>query len=79
MVKVWVNGKFLPLDEVNVSVFSHSFGRGSGIFEFLDIVRAAKGPAFFALQEHLERFFNTANLASMQLPVTKEEIARALI
>ncbi|MCD6571567.1 MAG: branched-chain-amino-acid transaminase [Deltaproteobacteria bacterium] len=78
-MKAWVNGGFIDWDKVEVSILSHSFSRGSAIFEVLDIVSTEKGPAFFGLAEHVNRFFNTADLTFMDLPITKDELTSALI
>ena len=79
LMKAWVNGEFLAWNEVTVPVLSHSFGRGSAVFDVVDIVPAEKSPAYFGLKEHIDRFFNSARLVSMDIPLTKEELARALI
>ncbi|MEW6262014.1 MAG: aminotransferase class IV [Thermodesulfobacteriota bacterium] len=78
-MKAWVNGQFVEWDKANVSLLSHSFGRGSAIFEVLDIVETDNGPAFFGLNEHLDRFFNSARLTFMDLPLNREEIVRLLV
>ena len=79
LIKAWVNGEFLAWNEVTVPLLSHSFGRGSAVFDVVDIVTSEKGPAYFGLKEHIDRFFNSARLVSMEIPLTKEELARALI
>ncbi len=78
-IKAWVNGEFLAWNEVTVPLLSHSFGRGSAVFDVLDIIPSEKGPAYFGMKEHIDRFFNSARLVSMEIPFTKEELARALI
>jgi len=78
-MKAWINGDFVDWDKAEVSILSHSFGRGSAIFEVLDIVSTQKGPALFGLEDHINRFFNTAKLVFMDLPITKDKLASALI
>lgn len=73
-MKVWLNGEFVDLDKANVNIFSHSFSRGSAIFEVFDIVAAKKGPAFFGLNQHIDRLFKSAELICMDLPMSREEI-----
>jgi branched-chain amino acid aminotransferase len=77
-MKAWINGEFVDWDEANVSLLSHSFGRGSAIFEVLDIVNTPQGPAYFGLKEHIDRLFNSADYIFMKLPLTQEEVAAAL-
>jgi branched-chain amino acid aminotransferase len=78
-IKAWVNGKFQAWDQVTVPLLSHSFGRGSAVFDVVDIVISEKGPAYFRLKEHIDRFFNSARLVSTEIFFTKEELTRALI
>ena len=78
-MKVWMNGEFVDLDKANVSIFSHSFGRGSAIFEVFDIVPTENGPAFFGLNQHIDRLFKSADLVYMDLPLNRDEIIKACI
>jgi len=78
-MKVWMNGEFVDLDKANVNIFSHSFGRGSAIFEVFDIVPTQKGPAFFGLNQHMDRLFKSAELVYMDLPLDRDEIINACI
>lgn len=76
-MKAWINGKFINEEEAAVPVLSHSFGRGTAIFEVVDIVEAQNGPAYFGLVEHVNRFFNSAAIMHLNLPYTKEELIDA--
>jgi len=78
-MNVWINGEFVDLDKATVNIFSHSFGRGSAIFEVFDIVLTEKGPAFFGLKQHIDRLFASAELMFMNLPIRREEIIDACI
>jgi branched-chain amino acid aminotransferase len=78
-MKAWLNGSLVDWSETNLSILSHSFSRGSGIFEVVDIVKTVKGPAFFGLKEHMDRFFNSARLTYMELPMSKEELIEAVM
>lgn len=78
-MKVWVNGEFVDLDRATVSIFSHSFSRGSAIFEVFDIVSTQKGPAFFGLDQHIDRLFKSAELVYMDLPMNRDEIISACV
>jgi len=78
-MKAWLNGNLVDWSETNVSILSHSFSRGSGIFEVVDIVKTVNGPAFFGLKEHMDRFFNSARMTYMDLPMSKEELIDAVM
>ena len=75
---VYVNGETVPWDKAQVHLMSHSFGRGSAIFEVLSFHGTAKGPAVFRLSAHLDRLATTANLLSMELPLTMEELRKVI-
>jgi branched-chain amino acid aminotransferase len=78
-MKAWLNGKMVKWEETAVPLLSHSFSRGSAIFEVVDIVATDDGPAFFGLNEHIDRFFNSAALTYLELPVTKDELTSAIL
>ncbi len=78
-MKAWINGELVGWDKANVSLLSHSFGRGSAIFEVFDIVAAEKGSAFFCIEQHIDRLFRSAELVYMDLPLTREEFIDACI
>ncbi len=73
-MKAWVNGEFLPEEQVRVSLLSHSFSRGSAIFETFDVTETARGPALFRPDAHVERFINSAEALHVPLPAGKEEL-----
>ncbi len=78
-MEAWLNGEFVDWKETNVPLLSHSFSRASAIFEVVDIVATLKGPALFGLLEHVGRFFNSARLTQMQLPITQEALVQAVV
>jgi branched-chain amino acid aminotransferase len=78
-MKAWIMGLFVDVQNANVNLLSHSFGRGSAIFEVFDIVPAVRGPAFFGITQHIDRLFTSAELTYMDLPMTKEETIGACI
>jgi len=78
-VKAWVNNSLTDFQDVLVHPLSHSFSRASAVFEVMEIVRTQRGPAFFCLHEHLERFFESARATFMPLAITPAELEQALI
>lgn len=78
-MKAWFDGKFVEWSDATAPVLSHGFSRGSAIYEVLDIVMTDQGPAYFALDEHIERFYTSAELLRMKLPFTREELKRACL
>lgn len=77
-ITAWIDGAFIDCGNATVPLLSHSFSRGSAIFEVMSITPTQRGPAFFCLEEHIERFFFSAEQTYMNLPYTKEELKEAL-
>ena len=78
-IKAWIDGKFVDCMDARVPLLSHSFSRASAIFEVMAITPAKDGPAFFCLDEHLDRFFYSAQSTYMTLPIDKKRLKEALM
>jgi branched-chain amino acid aminotransferase len=75
---VFVNGDYVPWEKATVHIMSHSFGRGSAIFEVMSLHAMVSGPAIFRLEAHVERLFKSAELLDMELPFDEQEFHRAV-
>lgn len=67
---VYIDGNYIPESEARISVFDHSFLYGDGVFEG---VRIEDG-GLFALDEHVERFYRSAECIRLQVPMRKAEM-----
>jgi branched-chain amino acid aminotransferase len=76
---VYINGEFVQWNQAKVHIMSHSFGRGSAIFEVLSMHQTGAGPAVFRLDEHIYRLERTAALLDMELPVDRETFHEAVL
>lgn len=76
--KVWINGKFIDREEAKIDIFSHSLQRGSNIFERIICYEIEGRTAAFRLDDHLDRFKNSAELTRMKLPYSREELKEAV-
>jgi branched-chain amino acid aminotransferase len=74
----YLNGTYVPWEKATVPIMSHSFGRGSAIFEVISLHATAFGPAIFRLEAHIERLFKSAELLDMELPLSQEEFCKAV-
>ncbi len=72
---VYINGEFVPENEAKISVFDHGFLYGDGVFEG---IRAYDGKVF-KLYEHLDRLYDCAKVIDLEIPITKEEFAEAIL
>ncbi len=70
-LKIYINGQILPQEEAKISVFDHGLLYGDGVFEG---IRAYNGK-IFALDQHLDRLYDSAAAISLKIPITKEEMA----
>lgn len=74
---IWYNGEFVPWQEANTHVLTHTLHYGGGVFEGVRAYQTDQGTAIFRLHEHTSRLFNSAKIISMTLPYSPEEISRA--
>ena len=76
--KYWQMGKLLDWPTLTLHAMSHALHYGTSVFEGIRAYPTANGPAVFRLPEHLDRFFHSASVLSMDIPYTKEEITDAI-
>lgn len=72
-LKVWMNGRIVPVAEASVSVFDHCILYGDGVFEG---IRAYNGKVF-RMDEHLKRLEDSARAIRLAIPMTRPEMAEA--
>jgi len=70
----YYNGKWGPLDEMTVPMNDRGCYFGDGVY---DAGCAANG-VIFGLDEHIDRFFNSAKLLEIKINLTKEELEKTL-
>ena len=77
--KIWMDGTFVDWDKAQVHVLSHTLHYGLGVFEGIRCYDTAAGPAIFRLPEHIDRLFDSAHIAGLKMPFSREEIGQAII
>ena len=77
--KIWMNGKLVPFKNAKVHVLTHALHYSTAIFEGIRCYNTPKGSAIFRLQEHVDRFFNSAKMYSMKMQYNKKQISDAII
>ena len=78
--KIWMDGEFIPWDEANVHVLTHTLHYGLGVFEGIRCYECEDGrSAVFRLQEHVDRLFDSAHICQMKIPYSREEISEATL
>ena len=76
---VFRNGEFIAWNEANVHIMSHSFGRGTAIFEVIGFHNTRNGRAVFRLDKHVQRFFRSARLLDMEPPLSEDALHQAVL
>jgi branched-chain amino acid aminotransferase len=74
-MKIFLSGKLVDEKDAVVSVFDHGLLYGDGVFEG---IRAYNGRVFL-LDEHIDRLYDSAKAIALDIPMTKEEMSRAVI
>src|SRR5580692_2307554 len=74
-MKIFIDGKFYSERDAKVSVFDHGLLYGDGVFEG---IRAYHGRVF-KLKEHVDRLFYSAKAILLDIPMTPEKIASAVL
>jgi branched-chain amino acid aminotransferase len=78
--RIWLDGRFVPWEQANVHVLTHTLHYGLGVFEGIRYYESAAGrPCIFRLHEHTERLFASAHIISLQIPFSPEEINNACL
>jgi branched-chain amino acid aminotransferase len=72
---VYINGAYYPKSQAKVSVYDHGLLYGDGVFEG---IRAYNG-VVFKLKEHIDRLYRSAQAIMLQIPLTKEEMIKAVV
>ena len=77
--KIWLDGKFVPWQEANVHVLTHTLHYGLGVFEGVRCYQTKKKKsAIFRLHEHVVRLFNSAIVLGIEIPFSQKEIFTAI-
>ena len=77
--KIWMDGNLIDWDDAKIHVLTHGLHYGMAIFEGIRAFNTSRGPAIFRLDEHIERFLNSAKIYRMELGFSGKELARACI
>jgi branched-chain amino acid aminotransferase len=72
--KIWINGTLYDKQDAKISVYDHGLLYGDGVFEGL----RSYGGKVFRLDEHLARLWNSAKAILLEIPISRDEMARAI-
>jgi branched-chain amino acid aminotransferase len=74
-MKIFVDGQFCSENDAKVSVFDHGLLYGDGVFEGIRVYNGR----VFKLKEHIDRLFYSAKAILLTLPMSHEEICKAVV
>src|SRR5579884_2503084 len=69
-------GRFVPLEEAKVSVMTHAFNYGTGVFEGIRGYwnEEREEIYIFRLREHYDRFLKNTNLVCIDVPYSAQQL-----
>lgn len=70
----YYNGTYGPLEEMMIPMNDRVCYFGDGVYD----ATLARNGKIFALDAHLDRFYNSAGLLKMEVPYSREELAEIL-
>lgn len=73
-LKIYVGGKLCDKEDAKVSVYDHGLLYGDGVFEG---IRSYRGKVF-RMAEHLDRLWNSAKAICLEIPISRQEMAKAI-
>lgn len=74
-LQVYIDGVYYPKSQAKVSVYDHGLLYGDGVFEG---IRAYNG-IVFKLKEHISRLYRSAHALRLKIPLTEEEMTKAVV
>ncbi len=74
-MKIYLDGRLVPEKNAKISVFDHGLLYGDGVFEG---IRSYNGRVFM-LREHVDRLFRSAQAICLKIPLTREQMCRAVV
>ncbi|MFH0790729.1 MAG: branched-chain-amino-acid transaminase [Candidatus Omnitrophota bacterium] len=74
-MKVYINGGYYDKENAKISVFDHGLLYGDGVFEGI----RSYNRLVFKLKEHIDRLYESAHTLMLKIPLTKEQMTKAVI
>ncbi|MFA5287026.1 MAG: branched-chain-amino-acid transaminase [Candidatus Omnitrophota bacterium] len=74
-MKIYINGKFYDKENAKISVFDHGLLYGDGVVEGI----RSYSRLVFKLKEHIDRLFESAKSIMLVMPLTKDQLIKAVI
>jgi branched-chain amino acid aminotransferase len=76
---VWLDGKLLDDDQLQLHALTHALHYGSSVFEGIRVYATPQGPSIFRLREHVDRLVAGAATYSLDLGRDADGLADAIV
>lgn len=77
---IWRNGELVRWDDANVHITTHSLHYGLAVFEGIRCYQTKDGgAAVFRLREHMQRLHDSAQIASMPMNVSVDQLVSGCV
>src|SRR5688572_18425257 len=73
-LQIYISGKLYSKEDAKISVYDHGLLYGDGVFEGM----RSYGGKVFRLEEHLARLWSSARAILLEIPISREEMAKAV-
>ena len=73
-----MNGEVIPWSKATTHVSAHGLHYGTGVFEGIRCYATNNGPALFRVEEHLARFFASAEIHGIEIPFSSDHLTEAI-
>jgi branched-chain amino acid aminotransferase len=77
--KVWMNGRVVDWKDATVHIASHVLHYGSSVFEGARCYKTPKGSAFFRLDAHMRRLYDSAKIYRMDYTIDRDTMTQGVI
>src|SRR5438874_12170549 len=73
-LKIWLDGKLVPVGEAKISVYDHGLLYGDGVFEGIRVYSGR----IFECDAHIDRLFLSAAAIRLTIPYSPDELRKAM-
>ena len=77
--KIWDGRGICRLGHAQVHVLTHSLHYGLAAFEGIRCYKGKSGSSIFRLSEHVDRLFESAHIALIEIPYDKKQLTEAIV
>ncbi|HET9372970.1 MAG TPA: branched-chain amino acid transaminase [Vicinamibacterales bacterium] len=77
--KVWMNGKIVDWADAKIHAATHVIHYGSAVFEGARCYKTPKGSAFFRLDAHMRRLYDSARIYRMEYGMDRETLTQGVV